>query len=241
LYLFIHFLFRNQGGDRLRTGTIDEPDLKILDDYRKSFGRAYEEVVRLIREKINVDLTGRPAKSTSSIVEKLHRESIRLSQVQDIAGCRIVVKDMREQERVVALLRDIFPVLSVVDRRARPSYGYRAVHVIIQVQGKLIEVQVRTELQHSWAELSEKFSDKIDPTIKYGGGDSKVQELFYGFSDSLKDCETAEYSIGSIDGELNNYPVDKKLLRLRKLNAVNKEKINNLKRKIVESIKKLCQ
>ena len=66
-------------GDRLRTGSIEESDLKILDDYRRSFGQAYEEVVRIIRERLNLDLTGRPAKSTSSIIEKLHRESIRLS------------------------------------------------------------------------------------------------------------------------------------------------------------------
>ena len=120
-------------GDRLRTGSIEESDLKILDDYRRSFGQAYEEVVRIIRERLNLDLTGRPAKSTSSIIEKLHRESIRLSQVQDIAGCRVVVTDMQEQESIAVALRDAFPALSVVDRRVRPSYGYRAIHVIIQV------------------------------------------------------------------------------------------------------------
>ncbi len=109
-------------------------------------------------------------------MEKLNRETIRLSQVQDIAGCRVVVSDVAAQERVVASLRDVFPDASVVDRRANPSHGYRAVHVIAQISGKLVEIQVRTSLQHLWAELSEKLSDVADPAIKYGGGPAAGHE-----------------------------------------------------------------
>ena len=35
-------------GDRLRKGHMSEADLKMLDDYRKSFSKAYEEVIRTI-------------------------------------------------------------------------------------------------------------------------------------------------------------------------------------------------
>ena len=87
-------------GDRLRRGFPSDTDLRILDDYRRSFGSAYELVVRTLRE-LGLEPTGRPAKSTGALVEKLHRESIRLSQVQDIAGCRVVVADIAEQDRVV--------------------------------------------------------------------------------------------------------------------------------------------
>lgn len=76
-------------GDRLRLGAPVEADLRMLDDYRLAFGSAYEFVVRTIREKVALEPTGRPATSTGAIVEKLHRETIRLSEVQDIAGCRI--------------------------------------------------------------------------------------------------------------------------------------------------------
>jgi ppGpp synthetase/RelA/SpoT-type nucleotidyltranferase len=38
-----------------------------------------------------------------------------------------------------------------------------------------IEIQVRTELQHLWAQLSERLSDMLDHSIKYGGGDPKTQ------------------------------------------------------------------
>lgn len=57
-----------------------------------------------------------------------------------------------------------------MDRRNNPSHGYRAVHIIAEIAGKPIEIQVRSSLQHLWAELSEKSSDVIDPSIKYGGG-----------------------------------------------------------------------
>ncbi|MDE2181227.1 MAG: hypothetical protein KGJ40_10350, partial [candidate division NC10 bacterium] len=72
----------------MREDSLTESDLRILDEYRRSFEGAYETVVRTLRDELHLEPTGRPAKSTSSLIEKLRRESIRLSQVQDIAGCR---------------------------------------------------------------------------------------------------------------------------------------------------------
>jgi putative GTP pyrophosphokinase len=163
-------------GDRIKRGHITEDDLRLLDRYRRSFTPAYEVVVGDIRNKLDLEPTGRPAKSTTSIADKLKRESIRLTQIQDIAGCRIVIEDIEEQESVTQSLKDLFPQAAVMDRRAKPSHGYRAVHVIVNHDGRLIEIQVRTRLQQVWAELSEKYSDIIDPSIKYGGGDSELQE-----------------------------------------------------------------
>lgn len=164
-------------GDRLRKGNITEADLRLLDQYRRSFTEAYEAVVEAIRKELKLEPTGRPAKSTTSISYKLRRESVRLSQIQDIAGCRLIVSDIAAQESVVQSLTSLFEHTTVSDRREKPSHGYRAVHVIVNSRGQLIEVQVRTELQHLWAELSEKGSDIIDPAIKYGGGDKGFQLL----------------------------------------------------------------
>jgi len=129
-------------GNRLRKGDISEADLPLLDGYRRSFTDAYEDVVRKIRDQLGLEPTGRPAKSTTSISAKLSRESIRLSQIQDIAGCRLIVPDILTQDEVVAKLKGLFDKLTVVDRREHPSHGYRAVHVIVDRRGKLIEVQV---------------------------------------------------------------------------------------------------
>jgi hypothetical protein len=104
-------------GDRLRKGDITEADLRLLDAYRRSFSEAYEFVVGAIRNKLALEPTGRPAKSTTSIAEKLERESIRLTQVQDIAGCRLIVPGLLQQNSVVSSLSALFDNVSVVDRR----------------------------------------------------------------------------------------------------------------------------
>jgi putative GTP pyrophosphokinase len=164
-------------GDRIKRGHITEEDLRLLDRYRRTFTPAYEVVVGAIRERLGLEPTGRPAKSTISIIDKLKRESIRLTQIQDIAGCRIIVADIAEQDSVTQSLKGLFTQAIIVDRREKPSHGYRAVHIIVTYDGRLIEIQVRTSLQQLWAELSEKYSDVIDPSIKYGGGNVEVQEI----------------------------------------------------------------
>jgi len=178
-------------GDRLKGGSHSESDLRLLEDYRRSFGEAYKAVVRTIRQREGSP-TGRLAKSTRSIVEKLRRESIRLSQMQDIAGCRVVVANIVEQEQFVAYLRTDFPGASVIDRRDNPSYGYRAVHIIAMISGKPVEIQVRTALQHLWADLSEKSSDVLDPTIKYGGGPDEWRDFLTKSSESVAAYEKVE-------------------------------------------------
>lgn len=166
----------DQLGDRLRKEKTEEDDLRRLDAYRRSFAEAYEEAVATIRNATGLEPTGRPAKSTTSIIEKLRRETIRLSQMQDIAGCRLVVEDVLAQNQVIELLKGALPNATIVDRRTYPSYGYRAVHIIATVRNRPIEIQVRTELQHLWAQFSEKLSDVLGPNIKYGGGSREARK-----------------------------------------------------------------
>jgi GTP pyrophosphokinase len=182
-------------GDRLRQGNATDEDLRLLDSYRRSFGFAYEDVVRVIRDDLGLQPTGRPAKSTTSIIEKLQRESIRLSQMQDIAGCRVVIADVPRQQGVIQHLLERFPQPTVIDRRERPSHGYRAVHVIVLKVGKLVEIQVRTELQHLWAEFSEKWSDVVDPSIKYGGGNEGVRSVLSKTSEVIAQLEWTEQEV----------------------------------------------
>ena len=119
-------------GDRLRSNEIADGDLELLNEYRLSFARSYEAVVEVLRNALKLEPTGRPAKSTTSIIDKLRRESLRLRQMQDIAGCRVIVNDVGEQDEAVVLLTRAFPETSVADRRQTPSHGYRAIHVIVR-------------------------------------------------------------------------------------------------------------
>jgi len=90
----------------------------------------------------------------------------------------------------------------VVDRREHPSYGYRSVHVIITIADKPVEVQVRTSLQHAWAEFSEKLSDVVDPTIKYGGGTAEHREVLTETSDTVALIEEQEMAIADLNAEV---------------------------------------
>lgn len=190
-------------GDRLKKGSPSEADLQLLDEYRRSFSPAYDTVVSIIRGKLQLEPTGRPTKSTSSIVEKLQRESVRLSQIQDIAGCRVVLPDMVVQDHIVDSIKSLFREVTVVDRRVKPSYGYRAVHVIVRTHGKVIEIQVRSTLQHIWAAFSERLSDRIDPNIKYGGGRQEIRDLLSSASKQVEDFEVGERLLATLpDGSL---------------------------------------
>jgi ppGpp synthetase/RelA/SpoT-type nucleotidyltranferase len=105
------------------------------------------------------------------------------------------VEDIFTQNVVVEQLKALFEQATPDDRRERPSHGYRAVHIIIPYSGKLIEVQVRTLLQHRWAEVSEKFSD-VDPSIKYGVGDKDILLILADLSDRIMRQETIESELG---------------------------------------------
>ncbi len=185
-------------GERLRKGDISEVDLRLLDTYRRSFTEAYEAVVGTIRKELSLEPTGRPAKSTTSISEKLRRESIRLTQIQDIAGCRLIVADIAAQENAIEALTSLFEHTNIIDRRQRPSHGYRAVHVVVNHHGKLIEIQVRTAIQHLWAELSEKISDFLGIAVKYGGGDAKTTKLLMTTSLAITKEEDLEAELSHL-------------------------------------------
>lgn len=182
----------------MRRGSPSTSDLRLLDEYRKSFGPAHEAVIAKLRQGLAVEVTGRPAKSTISLVEKLRRETIRLSQIQDVAGCRAIVSGPTEQELLVTRLRQVFPEATVVDRRPSPSHGYRAVHVIPEISNKAVEIQVRTELQHLWAELSEKLSDVLDPAIKYGGGAEDIRSMLTVVSKAVEENEGIQQRIAAL-------------------------------------------
>lgn len=179
-------------GDRLRAGSRNEADLRELDEYRRSFRPAYDWAIGTLQD-VRIEKTGRPAKTPGAIIEKLRRQPIRLTQIQDIAGYRLVCNDAPDQDLIVSVIASRFPKHQIDDRRKKPSHGYRAVHVIVTAEGgKFVEIQVRTRAQHRWAELSEKLSDLYDPAIKYGGGPVLAQEGLASYSETVRHCEELE-------------------------------------------------
>lgn len=161
-------------GEQLRRGDVDASALTKLSEYQTEFNDAYSYVERLLTTKMYLTITGRPAKSTLSIIEKLRRIKSRLSQIQDISGCRAIVPSLEDQEEVIRKATEWFPYVVVDDKRIESTHGYRAVHLLVTHRGKCVEVQVRTRIQHFWATISEKLSDTYGQEIKYGSGNPAV-------------------------------------------------------------------
>ena len=164
-------------GERLKRGNPSKADLIALARFRNAFIASTNAVAQKIASRLGfvmANITQRPAKSTLSIIAKLRREHCRLVQVQDIGGVRIVVSKVSVQDRVVDLVKVLYPAARVTDRRGTPQHGYRAVHVVVQENSHPIEVQIRTRMQDGWSQLSEKLADLHDPRIKYGRGPEPI-------------------------------------------------------------------
>jgi ppGpp synthetase/RelA/SpoT-type nucleotidyltranferase len=187
----------NKIGERLRKNLESDEDLRALDDFRSSFTPAYERVFEYL-STLGLNPGGRQSKTTLSIRAKLIRERTRLSKMQDIAGCRVVVDGLKEQDRVVEDLKTRWPNARVDDRRLKPSHGYRAVHVIAEVDGYPVEIQVRTRLQHSWATATEKLGDVVHPDIKYGGGPDEIRKTLASISEDFANLEFVEVELPEV-------------------------------------------
>jgi hypothetical protein len=144
--------------------------LQVLTAYQAALGETRERLVAL-----GYAPTTR-TKTTGVLIEKLRRETgMKLKGVQDIAGARIVADCSRAEQdeivrRVVAEFSGGGREPKVRDRRAEPSAGYRAVHVIVTVRDVPDEVQVRTWYQDQWAQIAESLGDKWGRGLRYGAG-----------------------------------------------------------------------
>jgi hypothetical protein len=121
-------------------------------------------------------------KTTGTLVDKLRRTNLSLGSIQDFAGARIVIDGTRQdQDQAVDRIMEAFQTCprapQKVDRRAQPSHGYRAVHVIVYTDAVPVEIQIRTKMQDAWAQISEKLGDIWGRGLRYGQGPDQPDQL----------------------------------------------------------------
>lgn len=173
-------------GERLKAGSPSDEDVTMLSTYRSSFFDAAKAVADKVREISGLEVTARSLKTTLSIVAKLKRDGVKqLSAMQDIGGCRVTVSNLAVQNELVEKLMLAFPDAKLYDRVAKPSNGYRAKHLVVKVQNKRVEIQIRTVWQNQWALLSERIADICGQEIKYGLGEPTVVQGLQKTSDIL--------------------------------------------------------
>lgn len=163
-------------GDRLRhSATPSKADLAALQQLRAEYDAPLQVVETTLRGNLSLRPTSR-LKTVKPIIEKLVRERTRLNTMEDIAGARIVIT---QQDDLVRQIQGSFDSTRVRDRRADPSHGYRAVHVIVTIDDFPVEVQVRTVLQDLWAEGLEALADRWGRQIRYDELPDRAEESFY--------------------------------------------------------------
>ena len=203
-------------GAKLRKDEIDAQCLKRLEEFRQLFVPAYEYVEDILANKMGLKITGRPSKSTVAIIEKLRRETIRLSQIQDIAGCRVLVADLAAQDNLVLNMQVMLQDVEIDDKRRNPTNGYRAIHVIAKKLGRPVEIQVRTAMQHAWANLSEKVADEFGHSIKYGIGDVDAIRFLSQLSEATASLELIRHNKMALAQKKARLGKTKEIVRLGK-------------------------
>ena len=152
-------------------------DLTLLEQFRAEHSEPLRKASEALRS-LGLQPTSR-TKTTGTIVDKLRREHpMRLTQMEDIAGLRVVVEMTRDtqDELVQRILAALPEGAKAKDRRVHPSHGYRAVHVVARVAGHQVEIQVRTRLQDLWAQMMERLADSWGRQIRYGQAPSHPSE-----------------------------------------------------------------
>ena len=126
-----------------------------------------------------------------SIEKKLREKpTMRLSQMQDVAGLRVVVPDVATLKKVnTAFQQKKFRhrLVGTDDYLEEPrSSGYRSVHLKYAYdnprapayKGLRVEVQIRTQLQHVWAMAVETIGHNIKSDLKGGAGPTNWLDFF---------------------------------------------------------------
>jgi hypothetical protein len=135
-------------------------------------------------------------KRLPSIEKKLQRFSGRsrplsLSEMQDIGGCRVILSDIGQLRQFLDRLevaRWKHKLVKENDYIAKPKLdGYRSLHRVYEFHadgpgtvydGRKIEIQIRTELQHLWATAVETVDTFTGQDIKLGGGERNWKRFF---------------------------------------------------------------
>jgi len=159
--------------------------VNILDEYRTGFQGPLKKTTVGLRQFVQREsetvVVGQRLKRRPQILNKLERfSSMRLTQMEDIAGCRaILAGGAPEVAGVLRRIRRNWDIIGVDDYVKNPkSTGYRAIHVVVRRDGQPVEIQLRTLGQHDWAETVERVAARIRQPLKDGDGPPDLLTYF---------------------------------------------------------------
>ena len=160
------------------------------------------------REALTIDsgaLTSQRLKRLPSIISKLQRfPEMNLYQMRDVGGVRAICSDIDSVYSLRDKLLELDPSAQVIDYINSPrSSGYRGIHLVqtSNINGikMLIEIQLRTYIQHLWATSVETIDALCGTSLKSGIDNSKW-ETFFGYVSNIfalsEGCNTQQKYLG---------------------------------------------
>ncbi|MGL4653498.1 GTP pyrophosphokinase [Cetobacterium sp.] len=223
---------------------INFSQFQILNYYKKNrelyrkMGKRLERFLKHSFEKEKIvyhSITSR-AKTRESLQKKIERKGYTsLDLATDLCGLRVITFLESETKIVENYLRSIFSIdesnsEDKSDNLGEDKVGYKSIHLVGTLPESLLllpeferfrdlkfEIQVRTILQHAWAEVEHdknyKFSGQLPPDIK------RRFKLLAGF------LEIADREFESISKEINEY--EKRVLSTIEGNTLHEIEINS--------------
>ena len=170
---------------------------RILSNWRSSHGYPLNGLSMTLRQRArqvtSTFLIASRLKRLVSIEHKLlRRQQVRATQIQDIGGCRVVLPSMQEVHALHGIYRDrssrvFFPQrLDDYIERPKRNTGYRSLHLVYRYdsprkpvyRNMRVEIQIRSQLQHAWANAVETVAFFKGHDLKAGEGDDRWLRFF---------------------------------------------------------------
>jgi ppGpp synthetase/RelA/SpoT-type nucleotidyltranferase len=185
--------------------TLDERNnaLEVINNWRSSHSFPLQCLkMALTKRAKKIDskaIIAQRLKRLPSIDAKLkqHADWMKLTQMQDIGGCRAILRSVRSVEKLVTLYKEAtakspkrgHQFHHENDYIAHPKDdGYRSYHLVYRYRtvgkknkaygGLKVEIQIRTSLQHAWATAVETVATFTGQALKSRGGDEYWKRFF---------------------------------------------------------------
>jgi hypothetical protein len=172
----------------------------VIENWRTSHGlplNVFQAGLRSRAKRVDEEfIVAQRMKRISSVMNKLHREpTMKLSQMQDLGGCRVILPDINAVDTLYGMYRGDEPLLSGEGSLKCHDYirgpkddGYRGIHIVGRYcpriksrepwNGHRIEIQLRSRLQHAFATTVETVTTFTREPLKFGAGPAKWRRFF---------------------------------------------------------------
>ena len=220
-----------------------ENSMQILSSWRAHHASPLDNVTKQVSLKAkDIDqqvIIAKRLKRTSSIIKKLNiLNNSRLSAMQDIGGCRAILSNKRQVEKLTSnlLLDNRYILRNDYIKSPKPN-GYRSIHIINKSEHPYgapsvpIEIQIRTAIQHSWATAVEIIDLFTNQDLKSAVRGQRDWKRFF---------DLASKELAALDGYQNydNGNIIKLDSLMKKLKIIDKFQLFSSTAKHIENLRK---